>query len=385
MGHNTLIYADNAATTSVLPEVLIAMLPFYGGDFGNPSSVHSAGRKAKTALENSRLKVANCFGSKKSEIFFTSGGTESNAWAIHCALEAKKSEGKTHIITSSFEHHSILNLCSEYEKKGISVTYLPVTSDGFVDLNVLSSAITDETALVTIMTANNEIGTIQPIKEIGQICRAKNVLFHTDAVQAVGHIEISFGDLPVDYMSFSAHKFHGPKGVGGLYVNSQAPISPIFFGGEQERAKRAGTENIAGIAGLAAALEIACNNITANQVKVMALREKLIDGILNTGFAALNGSRSSRLPGNANFVFEKIKGETLLMMLDMNDICCSSGSACASGAIGASHVLTTLGIDEQTAKNSLRITLSHLNTETEIDKIISTIHDITNKVCKNKI
>lgn len=376
MGHSTLIYADNAATTSVLPEVLVSMLPFYGGDFGNPSSAHSAGRKAKATLENTRLKTANLLGAKKTEIFFTSGGTESNTFAIHSALQAKKSEDKTHIITSAIEHHSVLNLCAEYEKSGVSVTYLPVNAEGLIDLNQLSNAITDETALVTIMTANNEIGTIQPIKEIGEICREKNVLFHTDAVQAVGHIDINLTDLYVDYLSFSAHKFHGPKGVGGLYIKTESPISPIFFGGEQERGKRAGTENIAGIVGLATALEISCKKMVVNQEKLLSMREKLIESVLETGLAKLNGSRTSRLPGNTNFIFDNIKGETMVMMLDMNDICCSSAAACASGAIGASHVLTALGLDENTAKNSLRVSLSHLNTEDEVDKIIKVITDI---------
>lgn len=380
MGNLSFIYADNAATTPLLPEAAQAMAPYYTECFGNPSSPYAAGRRAKTALENARQTAASLLGTQKSELFFTSGGTESNNWAIRSVLQMKAAENKRHLIVSSIEHPSVLKLAQEYERRGGSVTFLPVGENGIVDPDSLRHALTPSTALVSVMAANNEIGTLQPIEALGRICREAGVLFHTDAVQAVGHIPLDLSALPVDLLSFSGHKFGGPKGIGGLFIRSGILLPPLLLGGEQEREKRPGTENVPAIAGLACALESACQSMDANSRRVLALRERLIDGALKIPGSSLNGDRRQRLPGNANFCFEGIEGESLLLMLDMRGICCSSGSACSTGAADPSHVLLALGIPRELARSSLRVTLSHLNTAAEVDRILRTLTECIDRL-----
>lgn len=380
MGNLSFIYADNAATTPLLPEAAQAMAPYYTECFGNPSSPYAAGRRAKTALENARQTAANLLGTQKSELFFTSGGTESNNWAIRSVLQMKAAENKRHLIVSAIEHPSVLKLAQEYERRGGSVTFLPVGENGIVDPDSLRHALTPSTALVSVMAANNEIGTLQPIEALGRICREAGVLFHTDAVQAVGHIPLDLSALPVDLLSFSGHKFGGPKGIGGLFIRSGILLPPLLLGGEQEREKRPGTENVPAIAGLACALEYACQSMDANSRQVLALRERLIDGALKIPGSSLNGDRRQRLPGNANFCFEGIEGESLLLMLDMRGICCSSGSACSTGAADPSHVLLALGIPRELARSSLRVTLSHLNTAAEVDRILRTLTECIDRL-----
>ena len=375
MGNQNFIYADNAATTALLPEVLEVMLPYYTEYYGNASSPYSIGRKSKAALENARMEIAACLGAKKQEILFTSGGTESNNWAIRSIMKMKSQEGKHHLITSQIEHPSVLNVCKAWEKSGGEVTYLPVEKNGIVNPALVKESIRPATALVTIMMANNEIGTIQPIEKIGYICHENNILFHTDAVQAVGHLPISLSDLPVDLLSFSGHKFHAPKGIGGLYVKPSLEIAPLLWGGEQERAKRPGTENIAAAIGLAEALKLSCQKMEERNAYVLSLREQLIDQVLQIPQSFLNGDRTERLPSNTNFCFEGIEGESLLLMLDMRGICCSSGSACTSGAADPSHVILALGVSKDMARSSLRISLSHLNTQEEIETIVHAIND----------
>lgn len=380
MGNLSFIYADNAATTPLLPEAAQAMAPYYTECFGNPSSPYAAGRRAKTALENARQTAASLLGTQKSELFFTSGGTESNNWAVRSVLQMKAAENKRHLIVSSIEHPSVLKLAQEYERRGGSVTFLPVGENGLVDPDSLRHALTPSTALVSVMAANNEIGTLQPIEALGRICREAGVLFHTDAVQAVGHIPLDLSALPVDLLSFSGHKFGGPKGIGGLFIRSGILLPPLLLGGEQEREKRPGTENVPAIAGLARALEYACRSMDANSRRVLALRERLIDGALKIPGSSLNGDRRQRLPGNANFCFEGIEGESLLLMLDMHGICCSSGSACSTGAADPSHVLLALGIPRELARSSLRVTLSHLNTAAEVDRILRTLTECIDRL-----
>ncbi len=373
MGQTDFIYADNAATTAVLPEILEAMLPYYTEQYGNASSLYAPGRRAKAALENARTTIAAGFGVKKSEIFFTAGGTESNNWAIRSTLKAKRSENKSHLIVSAIEHPSVLNTAKAWEKEGGSVTYLPVNHEGLVDPETLRAALRPATALVSVMTANNEIGSIQPISQLGKICHENGVLFHTDAVQAVGHLPLNLQELPVDLLSFSGHKFHAPKGIGGLFVRTGINLPPLLFGGEQEREKRPGTENIAAAAGLAAAFTLAQHDRESRNHTVQVLRDRLIEGVMKIPGSTLNGSRTERLPGNANFCFEGIEGESLLLMLDMRGICCSSGSACSSGAVDPSHVILALGIPRDLARSSLRISLSHLNTIEEVEAIIQAL------------
>lgn len=380
MGNLSFIYADNAATTPLLPEAAQAMAPYYTECFGNPSSPYAAGRRAKTALENARQTAASLLGAQKSELFFTSGGTESNNWAIRSVLQMKAAENKRHLIVSAIEHPSVLKLAQEYERRGGSVTFLPVGENGIVDPDSLRHALTPSTALVSVMAANNEIGTLQPIEALGRICREAGVLFHTDAVQAIGHIPLDLSALPVDLLSFSGHKFGGPKGIGGLFIRSGILLPPLLLGGEQEREKRPGTENVPAIAGLARALEYACRSMDANSRQVLALRERLIDGALKIPGSSLNGDRRQRLPGNANFCFEGIEGESLLLMLDMRGICCSSGSACSTGAADPSHVLLALGIPRELARSSLRVTLSHLNTAAEVDRILRTLTECIDRL-----
>ena len=371
-----MIYADNAATTKLSPVALQAMLPYLTEHYGNPSSLYTLGQRAAEALEEARKTVAQCLHCRPEEIYFTSGGSEADNQAIRSVARWGKMRGKTHIISTAFEHHAVLHTLAALEKEGFTVTLLDVGPEGRVTPQQVAQAITDETCLVTIMYANNEIGTIQPIGEIGKVCREKKVTFHTDAVQAVGHLAIDVGAEQIDMLSLSGHKFHGPKGVGALYVRKGVTLSPLIEGGAQERRKRAGTENVAGIVGLAAALKEACDHLDANAAKVTALRDKLIAGLAAIPHGALNGSREDRLPGNVSFCFEGIEGESLLLLLDDKGICASSGSACTSGSLDPSHVLLAIGRPHEVAHGSLRLSLCEENTEAEVDAMVRDIPQV---------
>ena len=371
-----MIYADNAATTKLSPVALQAMLPYLTEHYGNPSSLYTLGQRAAEALEEARKTVAQCLHCRPEEIYFTSGGSEADNQAIRSAARWGKMRGKTHIISTAFEHHAVLHTLAALEKEGFTVTLLDVGPEGRVTPQQVAQAITDETCLVTIMYANNELGTIQPIGEIGKVCREKKVTFHTDAVQAVGHLAIDVGAEQIDMLSLSGHKFHGPKGVGALYVRKGVTLSPLIEGGAQERRKRAGTENVAGIVGLAAALKEACDHLDANAAKVTALRDKLIAGLAAIPHGALNGSREDRLPGNVSFCFEGIEGESLLLLLDDKGICASSGSACTSGSLDPSHVLLAIGRPHEVAHGSLRLSLCEENTEAEVDAMVRDIPQV---------
>ena len=371
-----MIYADNAATTKLSPVALQAMLPYLTEHYGNPSSLYTLGQRAAEALEEARKTVAQCLHCRPEEIYFTSGGSEADNQAIRSAARWGKLRGKTHIISTAFEHHAVLHTLAALEKEGFTVTLLDVGPEGRVTPQQVAQAITDETCLVTIMYANNEIGTIQPIGEIGKVCREKKVTFHTDAVQAVGHLAIDVGAEQIDMLSLSGHKFHGPKGVGALYVRKGVTLSPLIEGGAQERRKRAGTENVAGIVGLAAALKEACDHLEANAAKVAALRDKLIAGLAAIPHGALNGSREDRLPGNVSFCFEGVEGESLLLLLDDKGICASSGSACTSGSLDPSHVLLAIGRPHEVAHGSLRLSLCEENTEAEVDAMVRDIPQV---------
>ncbi|MGI6382281.1 MAG: cysteine desulfurase NifS [Tissierellaceae bacterium] len=374
------IYMDNAATTPVKEEVLEAMLPYFTEKYGNPSSVYSLGSESKVAVEKAREQVAKALGADKKEIFFTASGSESDNWAIKGIAYNRRNKGN-HIITSKIEHHAVLNTCKYLEKQGFEVTYLNVDSDGVVDLEELKNSIKDTTILITIMFANNEIGTIQPIKEIGQIAKENDIVFHTDAVQAVGSVEIDVKDLNVDLLSLSAHKFYGPKGIGVLYVRQGVRLDNLIHGGGQERSKRAGTENVASIVGLGKAIELATGNLEEKNKKLSALRDSLIEKIESKiDYVKLNGHRTKRLPGNVNVSFQFIEGESLLLMLDMNKIAGSSGSACTSGALDPSHVLLAIGLDHETAHGSLRLSLSEFNTEEEIDFVVEKLVGIVDRL-----
>ena len=377
---NRKVYADNAATTAVSPEVLEAMLPFYKEVYGNPSSLYSLGQEAKAPLEEARETVARCLGAEAREIYFTSCGTESDNWAIKGAAHAMKKKGKTHIITSAFEHHAVLHTCQALEKEGFTVTYLPVHENGIVRPEELEAAITEETGLVTIMYANNEIGTIQPIPEIGAICKAHGVLFHTDAVQAVGNVAIDVKAQNIDMLSLSGHKLHAPKGVGALYVRTGVVIQNFMDGGAQERGKRGGTENAASIVGLATALKRACATMEERRVKLTAMRDKLIDGLSKIERCRLNGDREHRLPGNVSFCFQGVEGESLLLMLDLKGISASSGSACTSGSLDPSHVLLAIGLPHEVAHGSLRLSFGDENTMEDIDYILETVPPIIERL-----
>ena len=368
-----MIYADNAATTRLSATALAAMLPYLTEQYGNPSSLYTLGQTAATALAQARETVARCLHCRPEEIVFTSGGSEADNQAILSAARWGKRQGKTHIISTAFEHHAVLHTLQKLEKEGFTVTLLDVHADGRITPQQVEAAITQDTCLVTVMYANNEIGTIQPIGEIGAICRARKVPFHTDAVQAAGHLAIDVGAEQIDMLSLSAHKFHGPKGVGALYVRKGIPLLPLIEGGAQERRKRAGTENVAGIVGLAAALQTACDHLEANAAKVTALRDRLIDGLAAIPHAALNGDRDHRLPGNVNVCFEGIEGESLLLLLDDRGICASSGSACTSGSLDPSHVLLAIGRPHEVAHGSLRLSLCEENTEAEVDTMLREI------------
>ncbi|HEY4543651.1 MAG TPA: cysteine desulfurase NifS [Tissierellaceae bacterium] len=379
---NKLIYMDNAATTAMTKEVVEAMLPFMTEKYGNPSSVYSLGSEARVAVEEARESIANHLGAESKEIFFTGCGTESDNWAIKGTAYKLKDKGN-HIITSKIEHHAVLHTCQYLEKQGFEVTYLDVDEDGVVDLEQLKNSIKEETILITIMYANNEIGTIQPIKEIGEIAKEKNILFHTDAVQAVGHLNIDVKEENIDMLSLSAHKLHGPKGVGVLYIKKGVRIDNLLEGGAQERRKRAGTENVAGIVGLAKAMDMAYDNLEEKNEKLISLRNKLINEIeTRIDHVKLNGHRTKRLPGNVNISFEFIEGESLLLSLDMMGIAASSGSACTSGALDPSHVLMAIGLTHEIAHGSLRLSRSEFNTEEETDYVVEQLVTIVDRLRK---
>jgi len=374
------VYADNAATTKVSDEVLKSMLPYFTEHYGNASSIYEMGRNAQKDIELSREKVAKAINASPSEIFFTSCGSESDNWAIRGVCEKLASKGKKHIITSVFEHHAILHTCQHMEKHGYDVTYLPIDKDGFVNPEDVRNAIREDTAIVSIMYANNEIGTIQPIKEIGAICREKKVIFHTDAVQAVGNVPIDVKDQNIDILSLSGHKIHAQKGIGAIYIKKGIVLPNLIFGGAQERNKRAGTENVPAIVGLGTAIEIATENIPEKAEKVTTMRNKLIDGILKLPKTRLNGSRENRLPGNCNISIEGVEGESLLLMLDLNGICASSGSACTSGSLDPSHVLLALGLKHEVAHGSLRLSISDETTDEDIDYILEVVPKVVERL-----
>ena len=370
------IYLDNAATTRVSDAALNAMLPYLRQQYGNPSSLYAFGQEAKEALERARETVAGVLNCEPREIIFTSGGSEADNQAIRSAADIGARAGKRHIISTAFEHHAVLHTLSKLEKEGFEVTLLDVHSDGLVRVEELAAAIRPDTCLVTVMYANNEIGTIQPIAEIGRVCRERGVLFHTDAVQAAGHLPIDVRAQNIDMLSLSAHKFHGPKGVGALYARRGTALTNLIEGGAQERGKRAGTENTAGIAGLAAALDEAARNMERDSAKMTALRERLIAGLLRIPHSALNGDAERRLPGNVSFCFEGIEGESLLLLLDDKGICASSGSACTSGSLDPSHVLLAIGRPHEVAHGSLRLTLSEDTSEADIDYTIKAVTEV---------
>lgn len=367
------VYADNAATTQMSENVLKAMMPLLTDIYGNPSSLHSIGQVAKEYLENARETVADCIGADPKEIYFTSGGSEADNQAIRSAAYIGARKGKKHIISSKFEHHAVLHTLDALKKEGFTVTLLDVYSNGVVKPEDVENAITDETCLVTIMTANNEIGTIQPIAEIGKICKEKGVLFHTDAVQAVGHIPVNVKDMNVDMLSVSAHKFHGPKGVGFLYARKSILLTNIIYGGAQERSKRAGTENMASIVGMATAIKEATDHLEENAAKVTAMRNRLIDGLKGIERSRINGDLEHHLPGTLNMCFEGIEGESLLLLLDAKGICASSGSACTSGSLDPSHVLLSIGVPVEIAHGSLRLSISEYNTMEQMDHIVESV------------
>ena len=375
-----LIYVDNAATTPISKEVLDAMMPWLTEGYGNASSIYSKGREAGWALKNAREKIAAAFGASPSEIYFTSCGSESDNWAIKGAAAAMAKRGKKHIITSAFEHHAVLHSCEALEKQGFEVTYVPVHENGVVRVEDIEAAIRPDTGLVTIMYANNEIGTIQPIKEIGALCRERKIWFHTDAVQAVGHVPINVEEQNIDMLSLLGHKIHAQKGVGMLYIRRGISLPNLIDGGGQERGKRAGTENVAAIVGLAKAVEIATANIEERAARTRVLRDRLIDNILKIERTRLNGDREKRLPGNVNISIEGIEGESLLLSLDMYGICASSGSACTSGSLDPSHVLLAIGLKHEVAHGSLRISLSDENTEEDVDKILEVLPEIVSRL-----
>ncbi len=370
-----MIYLDNAATTKMSRAAIAAMLPFMDEIYGNPSSLHSAGQSAADALAAARQTVADCIGALPSEITFTSGGSEADNQAIISAARIGERKGKKHIISTSIEHHAVLHTLKKLEKEGFEITLLEVGETGMVLPCQVADAIRDDTCLVSVMYANNEIGTVQPIKDIGRICSNKGVLFHTDAVQAAGHIFIDVKDQNIDMLSISAHKFHGPKGIGALYAKKGIRLENLIEGGAQERGKRAGTENIPAVIGMAAALTEACDNIAEKADKLTVLRDKLIAGISEIEHSVLNGDPINRLPGNVNFCFEGIEGESLLLLLDDKGICASSGSACTSGSLDPSHVLLAIGRVHDIAHGSLRLTLSEENTEEEIDYTIKAVKE----------
>ena len=370
------VYVDNAATTAMSDTAIKAMTPYLKEVYGNPSSLHTVGQVAKEALEKFRAEIAQCLNCDAREVYFTSGGSEADNQAIRSAAANGARKGKKHIVTTAFEHHAVLHTLKKLEKEGFEVTYLPVHADGLITASEVEAAIRTDTALVTVMYANNEVGTILPIREIGEVCRKAQVVFHTDAVQAVGHIPVDVQADNIDMLSLSAHKFHGPKGVGALYCRRGIVLNTFVDGGAQERGKRAGTENIAGIAAMAAALKEACANMEKTAKHLTALRDGLIDGLLKIPHSKLNGDRVKRLPSNINMCFEGIEGEGLLLHLDARGICASSGSACTSGSLDPSHVLLALGLPHEVAHGSLRISLSESNTQKDAEEILKAVPEV---------
>lgn len=374
------IYLDHAATTPVKPAVLEAMRPYYTEHYGNPSSIYSIARESKKAIETARAQVAKAIGAVPDEIYFTSGGSESDNWAIKGVVFANRKKGN-HIITSAIEHHAVLHTCQYLEKEGFSVTYLPVDSSGLVDPQDLEKAITDKTILISIMYANNEIGTIEPVAELGAIAKKHKIYFHTDAVQAIGNIPIDVKAQNIDLLSLSAHKFYGPKGCGALYIRKGVKIDNLIHGGGQESRRRAGTENIAGIVGLGTAIELATADIGGHNARIAAMRDRLLKGILNTiPNSRLNGHPERRLPGNLNVSFEFIEGESMLLWLDDEGICGSTGSACTSGSLEPSHVMLAIGLPHEIAHGSLRLTLGDANTEQDMDRVLDVLPKVVAKL-----
>lgn len=374
------VYADNAATTKMSEHVFNEMLPFVRENYGNPSSIYSLGSKSREVVEKARETIAGCFNAGAKEIYFTSGGSESDNWAIKGIANKLKKRGKNHIITSKFEHHAVLHTVQALAKEGFDVTYLDVYGDGIVRVEDLQRAITPQTAIVSIMYANNEIGTIQPIKELGAVCRAQGVIFHTDAVQAVGNVHIDVEDQNIDMMSLTAHKIHGPKGCGALYIRKGIRPINLIDGGAQEFLRRAGTENVSGIVGLSVAVKDATSTVDRRVKYLTGLRNRFIDGALKIEESMLNGDRHRRLPGNINMCFRGIEGESLLLSLDYQGICASSGSACTSGSLDPSHVLLAIGLPHETAHGSLRLSLSDENTQQDIDYILETLEPIVKRL-----
>lgn len=374
------VYADNSATTKISKEVLDAMIPYLTEGYGNPSSIYKLGRDSKRAIETAREKCAAALGCTPSEIYFTGGGSESDNWALIGTAHKLAPTGKKHIITTAVEHHAILHTCAALEKEGFEVTYLPVDSEGKISLTELENAIRPDTALVSIMYANNEIGVINPISEIGKICRKKGILFHTDAVQAVGNVPINVTEQSIDMLSLSGHKIHAQKGVGILYIRKGINLPNLINGGGQERSKRAGTENVPAIVGLGVALENAVSDIPGKIEKVSKMRDRLIDGLLKIERTRLNGSRTDRLCGNVNISVEGVEGESLLLSLDLKGICASSGSACTSGSLDPSHVLLALGLPHEVAHGSLRLSISDETTDEDIDYILEVVPEVVEKL-----
>ncbi len=372
------VYADNAATTKMSATAIAAMTPCFEKFYGNPSSLHSIGQEAKEVMEDARERLAACLGCEPREIYFTSGGSEADNQAILSAAKLGQRKGKMHIISTAFEHHAVLHTLQKLEKEGFRITLLDVKNNHNITAQQVKDAICDDTCLVTVMYANNEIGSILPISEIGAICKEAGVPFHTDAVQAVGHLAIDVKAQSIDMLSLSAHKFHGPKGVGALYCRRGFPLVNLIDGGAQERGKRAGTENLPAICGMVAALEESLAHLQENTCKVTALRDKLIAGLSQIPHSALNGDKNNRLPGNVSFCFEGIEGESLLLMLDMKGVCASSGSACTSGSLDPSHVLLAIGRVHDVAHGSLRLSLCEYNTEEEIDHILAVVPEVVN-------
>ena len=372
----TTVYADNAATTQMSRAAIDAMLPYMETIYGNPSSLHSVGQQAAEALQNARERIAACLNASPREIYFTSGGSEADNQAILSAARLGARKGKKHIISTAFEHHAVLHTLKKLEKEGFEIELLPVGAIGTITAQQVKSALRADTCLVTVMYANNEIGSILPIAEIGEVCREAGVLFHTDAVQAAGHVPIDVQAQHIDMLSLSAHKFHGPKGIGVLYARQGVPLTNLIEGGAQERGKRAGTENLPAIMGMAVALEDACAHIDENARKVSALRDRLIAGLSKIPHSALNGDPVNRLPGNVSFCFEGIEGESLLLLLDAKGICASSGSACTSGSLDPSHVLLAIGRPHEVAHGSLRLSLCEWNSDEDVDRILEAVPEV---------
>ena len=370
------VYADNAATTCVSKTALDAMMPYLTEQYGNPSSLYAFAQNSKEALENARKTVADIIGAQPKEIYFTSGGSEADNQAIVSMAKVGALKGKKHLISTKFEHHAVLHTLKKLEKEGFEVTLLDVHEDGVVRLEDLEAAVREDTALVTIMFANNEIGTVQPIKEIGEFCRARKIPFHTDAVQAAGHMPINVQEMNIDLLSMSGHKFHAPKGIGVLYAKTGMPLFNIIEGGAQERGKRAGTENIPGIVALAAALKESVDNMEANTAKIIPMRDKLFAELSKIPHSKINGSLEHHVPGTVNMCFEGIEGESLLLLLDAKGVCASSGSACTSGSLDPSHVLLSLGLPHEVAHGSLRLSIGEYNTMEEIDHIIKVVPEV---------